>query len=455
MRYGPFQKGWKQFGQYGLRRAFGAPALGQGVGGTDVLFTGRLGVRPNAQSIAAVQAFDTWLGRAADYILVFPATNSWALALSSADQIVSDFAGDARPKIWSIGTNTQDTTLDQAAAGNFDANYTSMAQKILADAPATGQIMLRVNHEFNLGSGGHPWNVVLNGKTAEFKTAFQRLVTRFRAVSNRFRFTWNPNWTSSTTPQFDVTTCYPGDAYVDIIGLDLYYYLEYDDTNPVTAFNYARDQTYGLQWQVNFARSHGRALAMCEFATNWDRPQWIDLMYSWFTQNRYAYSNYWDANVDFSGRLSDGSYPDSGARFIKDFKDGGPIPLFNHTFYWTDEGFYATGAATFSRVSSVARITNVSDYSQRAERSWTGLTIGATYRVEMDIHTGGKAALARVNESSGAFAQLGGVTTTNSALTHVSFTFVATMSTVLVRVTPYAGDATQVVQFDNVQLFAV
>ena len=36
MRYGSFQVGWKQFGQYGLRRAFGASTLGQG-GGPRVL----------------------------------------------------------------------------------------------------------------------------------------------------------------------------------------------------------------------------------------------------------------------------------------------------------------------------------------------------------------------------------------------------------------------------------
>lgn len=436
-----------------------SPSLGAGVsaaGGGGISFVGRIAARPPTETVSDLAAFSAWLGVPADYATVFLHHSDWTTFSTGLADLTTEFAGV--PVIWAGVLNVTGTTLAQAAAGDFDSYYTSAAQAILAAAPADGSpILVRAGHEFNLPDV-YPWELPTSGAHANFITAFRRFVACHRAVSNRFRFVWNPNWTSATTPQYDVTLAYPGDAYVDVIGTDLYYLSATDNASPTVAFNYARDLEYGLAWQVAFAAAHGKATALCEFGTNWDRPQWIDLIYAWITDNAYAWSGYFDTDFDatYTCRLSNGNLPDSGARFKADFKNGGPIPLRNHTFFWDNDGFSGGGTAVFSRVGAVAQVTGVSNYGDKASVAWSGLTIGASYRVELDVNTGGKDARITVIQGSAPFDYTtADQTLNNAALAHLVLgTFVASQASHVLQIVPYAGDAAQVVKFDNVQLFA-
>ncbi len=455
MKFGTYILGWKQFGQYGFWPAFGSAALGQGGGA--ITFRQKLGVHPYDPTAAGAATWDSYYGGTTDFLTVFVSHSNWSAWDISIANVVSGFAGDTRTKVWTMGLCVVGTTLVDAAAGSFDSHYHDVAVAALADARADGSVILvRIGHEFNL-AGTYPWETINSGKWAEYVTAFRRAVAQFRAVSGRFRFIWCPNWITLPNPDTtDITPAYPGDAYVDLIGNDLYYSSGTDNPDPNVAFNFQRDVAMcGLAWLATFAATHGKPLAMCEFGLNWDKPQWLDLVYSWVSSHNYAYFAYWDYSVDTATfRLSDGSKPDCTPRFKADFKDHGPIPIFNHTFAFDSESFSGTGGSTFSVVSQVARITGVSNYSDRAQRNWTGLTVGQTYRVELDLHTGGKNGRVLVIETSGSFNILGDLIVNTAALTHETFTFVATQSSLYLRVLPYAGDAAQIVQFDNVQLFA-
>lgn len=57
MRYNPFQVGWTQFGQYGLRLAFGASTTGQGaVPATAIRQRDSAVIRDRAGSIIQVRS---------------------------------------------------------------------------------------------------------------------------------------------------------------------------------------------------------------------------------------------------------------------------------------------------------------------------------------------------------------------------------------------------------------
>jgi hypothetical protein len=316
---------------------------------------------------------------------------------------------------------------------------------------------VRVGHEFNL-AGTYPWEVINSGKWAEYVQAFQRFVTVFRGVSSRFRFIWNPNWITIPNPATtDLTPAYPGDSYVDVIATDLYYSATTDNPDPNVAFSFERDvANCGLAWQVNFAAAHNKQLAMCEFATNWDKPQWHNSVYRWLIDNKYLFANIWDhSEGDPAYRISDDSKPDCSAWFKKNFASwSAPAPINLHTFAFDNETFSGTGSSQFSVVSQVAQIANVSDFTQRAQKNWTGLTVGKSYRVEMDVDTGGKNAKLDVIETTGSFNVLGSNIQNTSDMRPISFTFTATQSSLYVRVFPWAGDASQVVKFDNVALYA-
>lgn len=266
------------------------------------------------------------------------------------------------------------------------------------------------------------------------------------------------NWISLPDTNFDLSSCYPGDGFVDEVGVDVYYSAAFDNPDSNVAFNYQRDVTgqCGLAWQVAFAQAHKKPLSMCEFGLNWDRPQWLNSIYRWLIDKKYRYANYWD-HVDATPafRISDDSKPDCSAWFRRNFASwSAPTPLKLYTFAFDNETFSGTGSSQFSVVDGVAQITSVSDFTQRAQKNWTDIIVGSTYRAEIDIDTGGKPAKVDVCENAGSFSVIGSTIQTTSDMRHLSFTFTATQSNVYVRVLPWAGDASQIVKFDNVALYA-
>lgn len=439
----------------GLGLTISNAALWQGVGG--VSFRQKIGVHPYTPAVLGLTTWDSWFGGVTDFATVFVSHSNWSAWDISIANVVANYAGDARRKIWTMGLNITGTSLVDAADGDFDTHYHDVAVAALADAPADGsEILVRIGHEFNLADT-YPWEVITSGHWAEYAAAYRRAVTQFRSVSGRFRFIWCINWITLPDPTTtDLTPAYPGNAYVDIVATDLYYDAD-ADTVPSVAFGYARDlANCGLTWLANFGAARGKPLALSEFGLAWDKPQWVDLVYQWVRANNVAYTAYWDhAAGDY--RISDESKPDCTPRFLATFRDHGPSPIFNHTFAFDNEGFSGSGSSVFGVASQIASITNVSDFTQRAQRGWTtGLTIGQQYRVELDIHTGVKNGRALIVENATPFATLGSVIlNTAGAWQHTSFTFTATQTSLNIRVMPYAGDAAQIVQFDNVQLFAV
>ena len=63
-----------------------------------------------------------------------------------------------------------------------------------------------------------PWSS--NGNQALWAGAFRHVVDVFRSVSPAFRFDWNG--TGKYFVAHDAPSSYPGDAYVDVVGLDQY-----------------------------------------------------------------------------------------------------------------------------------------------------------------------------------------------------------------------------------------
>lgn len=289
-----------------------------GRGGQGITFVGLISVRPPSSNTTGLNGFNTWLGRNTNYITVFGSYTNWSAYDGTVADVITNFAGSLEPKVWSLGTNITGQQLSAAAAGANNAHFLLAAQRILADAPGDGSyILIRVNEEQNLNS--YPWGLPsgANGTPADYIGAWRQFVTTFRGVSSRFRFIWNPNITSGTNPEYDVTQSYPGDAWVDAIGEDYYY--DTGSGSPTSNFNYYRDSTYGLSWQASYAATHHKALFICEYGLNGDQPQWLQLMHSWATTDGYASMGYWDATAGFNSQLSNNQYPNSAVEYINEF----------------------------------------------------------------------------------------------------------------------------------------
>ncbi|MCB9073284.1 MAG: hypothetical protein H6623_06650 [Bdellovibrionaceae bacterium] len=131
-------------------------------------------------------------------------------------------------------------SLKQVAAGTFDSYIDTWADQIKAWGKP---IILRTMHELNANtslSAGHecdnfavPWQAQLRvrgkivNRPADAKTAWQHIVQRFRLKNvTNVRWVWSVlSWPSQTfggNNSISVASIYPGDDYVDWIGIECY-----------------------------------------------------------------------------------------------------------------------------------------------------------------------------------------------------------------------------------------
>lgn len=121
------------------------------------------------------------------------------------------------PKDPTLGNEQPEYALRAIAAGEHDAYIRQWAR----DAKAWGKpFYLRPMHEMN--GNWSPWHVGVNGNTsAQYRAAWRRMHDIFEQEdATNVRWVWSPNVAhSGSTPFAEV---YPGDAYVDWVGLDGY-----------------------------------------------------------------------------------------------------------------------------------------------------------------------------------------------------------------------------------------
>lgn len=264
--------------------------------------------------------YDNWMGRPAEILTISTGWASHSDFVSSMDYLIGRWGNFDVPLVWSIPLAETVSAMTTAAAGGYDSIYTGFAQKILAAAGAQDVIYIRPGWELNLPSSHFPWSAV--GNEANYIAAFQNLVDAFRAVSDKFVFEWNVNIGDYVA--FDPATAYPGDSYVDIIGMDFYWDVAYS-TDPIGTWNYMVNQSHGLQWFENFAASHGKPTAYSEWGINANTAgPYIQKAMEWFLSHDVVYANYWNTHAGFDSRLDDGSYPTAAAVYQAAF---GNIPL--------------------------------------------------------------------------------------------------------------------------------
>ncbi|WP_180283394.1 Ig-like domain-containing protein [Azospirillum oleiclasticum] len=264
-------------------------------------------------SPAAVNDFETWMDRPVDAILAYVGRNNWADFTGSASWAVQLWANIDRPVLWSVPLIVNNSSLDAAAHGDYNAYYRQVAQSLAASRPQDPLIYVRTGWEFN--GQWFPWKAA--GKEEAYIGAYRQFVDSFRGVSDRFRFDWSPNIGDLG---MDPAAAYPGDAYVDVISLDFYHNTAYDPRDPATAWNYQVNRPYGLRWHQEFAAAHGKPTAYSEWgvSTN-DAAPYVQAAADWFAAHDVLYHAYWDSNADYPGKLSDGRNPATGAVFRQEF----------------------------------------------------------------------------------------------------------------------------------------
>jgi hypothetical protein len=172
--------------------------------------------------------------------------------------------------------------LRRGAAGQFDTHFRRLARRLVdAGAPDTvvvlGWEMNGITYTHRCGPDPEAW-----------KTYWDRIVAAMRAVpGQRFRFDFAPSRGRDAVPW---TRCYPGDATVDVIGMDSY------DQPAGMPFGGQVTEPYGLQAQVDFARSHRKPVSYPEWGLfrNGDDPEYMRGMLAWMREHRPLYDTLTD-----------------------------------------------------------------------------------------------------------------------------------------------------------------
>jgi hypothetical protein len=213
-------------------------------------------------------------------------------------------------------------SLSRGAAGDYDPHFRDVARDLVRRG--LGSCTIRLGWEFN--GRWMPW--FAGDDPRSFRLFWRRVVDLFREESPLFRFDW-----CATLGLKDMETilAWPGPDHVDVIGADVYNEWwrppSKDDLQARWHDEYLWPR-FGLQWQIAFAREHGKQISFPEWGTRpvsahrgrggGDDPYFIERMASWFdgADELLAYHGYFE-RLDVA--LSSGTYPRSAATFRRLF----------------------------------------------------------------------------------------------------------------------------------------
>lgn len=147
-----------------------------------------------------------------------------------------------------------------------------------------------------------------------------------RDYLHQFQFVWNPNGgaASSYTPD----QAYPGDAYVDYVGTDMYDNCWCTPQTPQNGWANQLTQGWGLNWLAGFAAEHNKAIAFPEWSVDYrsdghglgDDPYVINQFAAWIYAHNVGFTNIF--SFDGTGQnngITDGTFLNALAAFRSDF----------------------------------------------------------------------------------------------------------------------------------------
>jgi beta-mannanase len=216
-------------------------------------------------------------------------------------------------------------TLATGATGAYNSYFVTLAQTLVSAGESNA--FLRLGWEFD--GSGYAWGATTSAAEANYAAYFQQIATAMRSVPGEsFRFVWNPDAGAFTTSGYNIALAYPGNAFVDVIGIDDY---DFSWDTPQTPSNTWNETTLpALTAAQEFASARGKPLAVDEWGVATrsdghglgDDPLFVNNFTAWMKDpsNDVIYESYF--NVDYgdgnSTDITGGDFPNSLAAYTSD-----------------------------------------------------------------------------------------------------------------------------------------
>jgi beta-mannanase len=282
------------------------------VGGMDGGTLSGLAWKSGASS-ADDNAFATWRGRALDVGVNWDNRSTWAEIenpdIYGALSKLGSFAG-----VLELGTAmlpgrgaslASDVTFADCAAGKYDSHFMALGQNLVSQR--RGDSFVRLGWEAN--GDWYAWNASNAASPQQWIQCFQHEVMALRSTAPNVKIDWNMNAETKTPASRNPTDIYPGDAYVDVIGVDFYDNWPALNTDALWNSHYMDESAgggpRGIGAWLAFARSHGKQLSVPEWGIvhapgncgcGGDDPVYVDHLYNFFAANaaEIAYEAYFN-----------------------------------------------------------------------------------------------------------------------------------------------------------------
>lgn len=250
----------------------------------------------NGNFPAEIRPWGVWTGRDVDLAMVFGTRDSWQTMVDGGWPLnaftPAQFPGKlsiAEP-LWPKGGDE-----NACAAGAYDGYWAQFGRSLVSYG--RGDAFVRLGWEFN---GEWFWWHPTNVET--WKTCYRRAVTAIRSTAPKAVIDWTMTMHRDTLPggHTNVWAAYPGDDYVDVIGIDSYDMWPASPTEKTWDRQCAKSS--GLCTVIKEARARGKRFSVPEWGVvradggGGDNPFYVQKMYDVFLANAdiLAYEAYYN-----------------------------------------------------------------------------------------------------------------------------------------------------------------
>jgi Glycosyl hydrolase family 26 len=238
---------------------------------------------PNATP-STVAAFGTWRGAPVSVATVWPNRSSWNDIVNPA-WLYQIWKGSPQTVAFTepmLPEGVAGVSLAACAAGSYNSYWKQFGTNI--SAYGLGSSIIRLGWEFN----GN-WYIWQATNPTDWAHCWQQIVTSARSTAPGLQWDWNVN-RGKSAGLADPTQAYPGDAYVNTIGVDSYDF--HPGATTAANWNTQLNGTQGLTYWLKFAKAHGKKLAFPEWGSvntgstaGGDDPTYVNDMLAFFADH--------------------------------------------------------------------------------------------------------------------------------------------------------------------------